>query len=136
MIPLAWTARLARVGVASLEVAPRIIERDSSIVMHSPNVPLTNSVADVVGRVLHVQMTEHWLYAFGTVTDREISERMRSGALAPEFSLLHGRMQRPNEGLRVITHGEIAAIRAALNRRHIVGAHPLWTGLRFTVEEP
>ena len=132
----AWTARLARVGVYSVESTPRLIDQDTILVSPGP-VPLTDRNGEVIGTVRHVQKTERWVYAFGVVTDPGTAALMRSGQLTPEFALHDARMTPPDRDFsRIITHGRIAAVRAAINPSRTPGAQALWSGLRFTVEDP
>lgn len=143
MAEFAWSARLARVGVYSMEVTPRLITADTRLGLHTTDlpqrptvaVPLADRFGIAVGIVVHVQMTAHSLYAFGVVTDVDIAAGMRSGALTPEFAMRRSRYI-PDAGVHTITHGEIAAVRAMPNPDRIPGARPLWSGLAFTVEEP
>ena len=132
-----WTARIARVGVHSMEVFPRTILPTAEITLHYPSddtVPLTDIRGDRVGTVLHVQMTAHWLYAFGFVTDTAIARGMNHGRLAPDFALLGGRMSSQPSGVRHITAGRISLIRALPNPQYLPGQTALWAGLKFTTE--
>jgi hypothetical protein len=140
-IALLWSARLARLDVASRETRPRILTADTVITLRWPSTvvnaaPLTTSHHDIVGQVMHVDMTWRWLVAFGAVTDGETADLMRRGDLTPEFALTEVRTTPPApDQPRTITHGVLAAVRTRYNPRFRPGPEPLWSGLRFTVED-
>lgn len=132
----AWIARLARVGVASVEERPRIID-PAAVIRVAPRItPLTDPDTRAVGCLLHVHLTDRWLYAFGLVHDGNTADQMASGSLVPQFALTDGQ-NRPPDGTNplIITGGNVAAVRAVHRPRSAPGPTQLWSGLGFTVEE-
>lgn len=138
---LTWSARLARLLVASREERPRVLTGETRLTLGRTDptlpdvVPLTDPHTQIVGRVLGIHLTPLWVVAFGLVTDGETADLMRTGALVPEFALNDVRITPPADDVRTVTHGTLAAVRAVHNPRHRPGPEPLWSGLRFTVED-
>lgn len=153
-LSLTWSARLARLGVASRETQPRLLTTATCLNLgaiatgtwhgsRTHMVPLTDPQTQICGQVLRIYQTPCWLVAFGLVTDGETADLMRTGALVPEFALNDVRITPPADidiatygvPARTVTHGTLAAVRAIHNPRHRPGPEPLWSGLRFTVED-
>lgn len=133
----AWSARLARIGVDSMETRPRRLAPHMTVFMAGRGpVPLTDPQNQLIGHVVHVHKTLRWLYAFGFVTDGETADRMRSGDVIPELALTGANTRPPTpHGPLIFTAGYVSAVRAVVNPRTRPGPAPLWSGLAFTVED-
>lgn len=133
----AWSARLARIGVDSLESRPRHL--DPNILVYLINggpAPLTDPNNRLIGSVIHIHKTSRWLYAFGFVTDGETADAMRSHDVIPELVLVrYARRTLTPGGPLIFTTAYLGAVRAVVNPRNRPGPPPLWSGLAFTVED-
>lgn len=133
----AWSARLARIGVDSMETRPRRLDHNTMIFLIAGRpVPLTDPRNRLIGSVVHVHKTATWLYAFGFVTDGETADQMRSKDVIPELALTRYNTRTPTlDGPLIFATAYLGAVRAAVNPRTRPGPAPLWSGVTFTVED-